>query len=267
MPAPSSQSPAARHRGRAAGCPRRRTARWLEHHLEAVIIGRIVAAGDHDAAVDRRARPRHNRASASARARSGPRRRRSRVRPRTSAASSTGELSRPSRPTATRLPPAAPNQGPEAAADRIGVVRPERLPDDPADVIFAQDRRVETDGSTRASSVGVSGAFRRARRPAVQFGDQRVAGELTRRRELGRAAGIGMDPRDQPAMGGADLGDRSADAEQARASSTGIAAGGRRRQAAQSRAPPSARAAAQRCSSAAEAEQEDSARRLVEVKP
>ena len=50
-PRPSSQSPAAAIAAELLDVARRRR-RCAEHHLEAVIIGRIVAAGDHDAAVD-----------------------------------------------------------------------------------------------------------------------------------------------------------------------------------------------------------------------
>ena len=75
-----------------------------EHHLEAVIVGRIVAAGDHDAAVhvelglgiiEHRRRPEADPDDVDAALGEAA----------TSAASSTGELSRPSRPTATLVPP------------------------------------------------------------------------------------------------------------------------------------------------------------------
>ena len=97
-----------------------------QHHLEAVIIGRIVAAGDHHARRPRPARLRHNRASASARARPARHRRRSRSGPLTSASSSAGELSRPSRPTATLRPAAPPHQRADPAPHGIGVVRAQR---------------------------------------------------------------------------------------------------------------------------------------------
>ena len=50
-PAPSSQSPVGRALAELLDVLAEEGA-VLQHHLEAVVIGRVVAAGDHDAAVD-----------------------------------------------------------------------------------------------------------------------------------------------------------------------------------------------------------------------
>ena len=68
------------------------------------------------------------------------------VRPSTSAASSTGEWVRPSRPTAIRLAPCSRRQRGEGPAERISVGLAERVADDAANVIFAQDGGVEAVG-------------------------------------------------------------------------------------------------------------------------
>ena len=173
-------------------------ARPPKHHLEAVIVGRIVAAGDHDAAVhvelglgiiEHRRRPEADAddvdaAFGQARGPAPP--------------PCTGELARPSRPTATLRAAAAPDQGAEAAPDRIGVVLAQRL------------RRRSRECHIRAGEVGWKmmahrQAPFRAMPAAVQLGEQRVARRIDPGGELGRAAGVGMDPGDQPPVRRADL--------------------------------------------------------------
>ena len=118
--------------------------RLAEHHLEAVVVRRVVRAGDHHAAVERRGRrtakysigvgPRPIRTTSSPLA----------ARPSTRAASSSGEL----QPAviadrdalaAACAPPRCRSRGRSRAHPRGG----QRLADDAADVVFAQDGAVE----------------------------------------------------------------------------------------------------------------------------
>ena len=113
-----------------------------ERHLEAVIVGRIVAAGDHDAAgdvelgggeIEHRRRPEADlhhihAAFGEAADQRGLHERR---------AFAAVAADRDARAAG------AARERAEAAPERMGVVRPERFPDDPANVIFAKRGRVE----------------------------------------------------------------------------------------------------------------------------
>ena len=114
-----------------------------EHHLEAVIVGRIVAAGDHDAAVhgqlglgeiEHRRRPEPDPHHIDAAFGQAADQRRLQLRRAGAAVAADRD----------RAAAGAPDQGAEAAPDRLGIVRPQGFADHAADVIFAQGRRVES---------------------------------------------------------------------------------------------------------------------------
>ena len=116
-----------------------------EHHLEAVVVLRVVAAGDLDAARcsrARRASPRRSRASASSPRRG--RRRRARSRPGRGSAPrrAPGRRCRPSRPTATAALAGGERLAAEGAAEVLGEALVDRLADDAADVVGLEDRSV-----------------------------------------------------------------------------------------------------------------------------
>src|SRR5690349_21837160 len=111
-----------------------------EHHLEAVIIGRVVAARDHDPAADvehafriikHRRRPEPDADRIDAALAKAPHYRRLQHRRAFAAIAPDRDL------RAARIA----DQSAEAPADRISVIRTERLSDDPPYVIFAQRGR------------------------------------------------------------------------------------------------------------------------------
>ena len=149
VPSPSLQSPAAARRPIAwISCAEHRAA--LQQQLEAVVVGRIVAAGDLDAAVDVEIMGREIEHRASGPCRSASTSMPLSVSPRTSAASSmprVGAAVAPDRDRAWRLRRAAKRAiGP---AERISIGLGERVADDSANVIFAQDGGVELCVSSR----------------------------------------------------------------------------------------------------------------------
>ena len=118
----------------------------LEHHLEAVVIGRIVAAGNHDAAVDivhagfgiiehrRRAEADLHHIAAGG----GEALYQRRLQHRRAFAAVIADRH--------RLAARAPDQRAEAAPDRVRILCPQRFAENPADVIFAQGRGVKLVG-------------------------------------------------------------------------------------------------------------------------
>ena len=192
LPVPSSQSPAAAIRAdRLDVLAEERPA--LEHHLEAVVVGGIVAAGDLDAAVhllgrglgvvEHRRRPHADPAHVAA-ARGEPFDQRVLEHRRADPAVVADRH---------QLAAGAPQQGAEAAPDRARVVGAERFADDPADVVFAQDGGMELVGHQGSRMVR---AVRRAagRAPRSLRATWRIA-----------AAAVGMDHRDQPLVRGEDV--------------------------------------------------------------
>ena len=117
--------------------------RLLEGHLEAVVVGRIVGAGHHHAAVDRQGMGRvveHRRRAAADPPHVDTGRRQALDQRRLQFGRREASVVADRR----RRPAAPPDNGAEGPAQRLGVLRREGLADDPADVVVAQDRGVET---------------------------------------------------------------------------------------------------------------------------
>src|SRR3954471_3636680 len=135
--------------------------------------------------------------------------------PSTSRASSPGELSRPSRPTATRRPPARRTKVPKLRPTASASSSPSVSPTTPLISYSRRDVGLKRWLIEDSVTVGEQ-ASRRARRAAVHFGDERVSRRVDPVGELVRAAGVGVDPGDQPPVRLAYLGQRRvlADAEE-----------------------------------------------------
>src|SRR3954467_4766855 len=136
--------------------------------------------------------------------------------PSTSRASGPGELSRPSRPTATRRPPARRTKVPKVRPTASASASPSVSPTTPR---MSYSR---SDVGLKRWLIAYSGRkygeclSRRARRPAVHFGDERVARGIDPVGKFVGAAGVGVDAGDQPPVRLAYLGEARvlADSEQ-----------------------------------------------------
>ena len=176
-----------------------------EHHLEAVIARRIVRARDHEAAIDaeridgvieHRRRPEadpHHVDAACHRAR--------RPAPPRARANSAGRRGRPRR----GVPPAARRCAAKLRPIARGVGLEQRFADDAADVVFAQDRRVEAVARSRSreSALHCSNIRREWRARPRHVGPGEREGDVglreTRPCRRNRSAGLEAQTHERPA--------------------------------------------------------------------
>ena len=186
VPLPSLQSPAAARCAELLDLRAEHRAA-LQQQLEAVVVGRVVAAGDLDAAVDVEivGREIEHRRGAHADLHD--------VDPAFGQAADQRGFEHPAngcgrrgRRRSRRAPSSCAKRG-EGAAERISVGFGQRVADDPADVIFAQDGGVELCGSSRCLTQRQRFGFNQRRRASARSRRRREC----RGRRSSRAAPAG----------------------------------------------------------------------------